>query len=95
MRSFMVVIGLLGSMVLPSRAGDEKQPLKAPPAYFKVEVRGTVRVTKDPPGAFEPLKLASQSVNATIESSGVRMSLDFGENKDLAALAKTLDGKPS
>jgi hypothetical protein len=93
MRSFVLVIGLIGSMVLPSRASDDKQPLRALPTYFKVEIRGTMHVTKLASGAFEPLKLASQPVHATIETSGVSMRLDLGEDKELVALAKKLHGK--
>src|SRR5947199_4772432 len=89
MRSYVLVIGLLCSTALPSWAQDKKPP--AP--YFKLEIRGTLRVAKIAFGRFEPVKLVKQAAKGTIEASGVVMRLDFGEDKELAALAKTLDGK--
>ena len=92
MRRFLLVIGLLCAMAFPSWA-QEKQPVKPPPPYFKVEIRGTLQLTKTVFGPIEPLKVANQPVKANIELSNVSMTLDFGDNKELAALAKTLDGK--
>jgi hypothetical protein len=88
-----LLIGLLSSMALPSRAGEEKEPPKAPPPYFKVETRGKLRIEKGTPGSFEPLKLVKQPVRATVFASGIGMALDLGDDKELAALAKKLDGK--
>ena len=93
MRCLLLMIGVLWAIAPPDLAGDEKQPSKVLPAYFKVEIQGTLRVRKTEFGRFEPLKLANQLVMANIETSGVSMSLDFGEDKELAALAKTLHGK--
>jgi hypothetical protein len=92
MRWPLVVFGLFGASALPSGAQDKQPPGQSPPAYFKVEVRGTVRVAKAP-GSFEPRELTTQPVWASIRTPGATMGLDFGGNKELAALARTLDGK--
>jgi hypothetical protein len=89
----ILVIALLCPMALSSWAEEKKNPVKTPPTYFKVEIRGTLRVTKTASGRFEPLRLAKQPVKATIDLSNVSMRLDFGDDKNLAALAKKLDGK--
>jgi hypothetical protein len=86
MRCFLLMIGLLCSIALPSWAQDKKQPVKAPADYFKVEIRGTLRVVK---GRQELVSTQGLEFNATILGTG----LIFGDNKDLAALAKKLDGK--
>jgi len=95
MRYSMPVFGLVLSMAVPSLADDKKEPPKAPPTYFKVEVRGTLRVADQAEVVSASLaqELAKQSVHATIVTSGMGMSLAFGDNKELAALAKKLDGK--
>ena len=92
MRRFMLVIGLLSVMALPSWA-DEKQPAKAPAAYFKVEIRGTLQVGGAGNGDWFELAMADQPVKATVVTSGMSTPLTFGDNKKLAALAKTLEGK--
>lgn len=95
MRYFMLVVGLVLSMARPSLADEKKEPPKAPPTYFKVEVRGKLRVAdqEEVVSASLAQELAKQPVHATIVTSGIGMSLDFGDNKELAALAKKLDGK--
>jgi predicted FMN-binding regulatory protein PaiB len=87
------LLALLSPMALPSWAGDKKEPPKAPTTYFKVEVRGTLRVTDkvEVVSATLAQELAKQPVNATITGWGVYLA--FGDNKELAALAKKLDGK--
>jgi hypothetical protein len=95
MRRFVLGLGLLLSVALPSRADDAKAPPKAPPAYFKVEVRGTLRVVEKVELVSDTLRkgLAGQLVNATVTTPGVVLYLAFGDNKELATLAKKLDGK--
>jgi hypothetical protein len=95
MRCFMLVLGLLLSMALPSWADAKKEPPKSPTGYFKVEVRGTLRVADkvEVVSATLAQELAKQPVNATIAISGMAMHLAFGDNKELAALVKKLDGK--
>ena len=83
---FMLMLGLLCSHCVPSWAGDKKQPGKAPSDYFKVEIRGTLRVVAD---GQELMDRQGIEFNATILGTG----LIFAENKELAALAKKLDGK--
>jgi hypothetical protein len=93
MRCFMLVLGLLAT-ALPSRAQDKKEPPKAQATYFKVEVRGTLRLAEKVEVVSETLRqeLAKQPVNATTAPSGMSMYLLFGDEK-LAALAKKVDGK--
>jgi hypothetical protein len=87
------LLGLLSPQALPTWADDKKGPPKAPTASFKVEVRGTLRVTDkvEVVSATLAQELAKQPVNATLTGWG--MHLAFGGNKELAALAKKLDGK--
>jgi hypothetical protein len=91
----MPVLGLLLTMALPSWADAKKEPSKSPTGFFKVEIRGTLRVvdTAEVVSATLAQKLAKQPVNATIATSGMAMHLAFGDNKELAALVKKLDGK--
>jgi hypothetical protein len=81
-------------MTLPSWADDNKEPVKTPPTYFKVEVRGTLRLAEKVDVVSEVLRqeLAKQSANATIAPSGRGMCLRFSDEK-LTALAKKLEGK--
>src|SRR4051812_4125191 len=79
----------------PSGAGEKKESKKAPPHYLKLEVCGELRIG----GRGEDVlsgelieALGKQGVNATVVVGGISMGLIFGENKELAALAKTLDG---
>jgi hypothetical protein len=90
----MLVLGLLFATALPARADDKEEPPKATPTYFKVEVRGTLRLAEKLDVVSETLRqeLAKQSVNATIAPSGMGMYLRFSDEK-LAALAKKLDAK--
>jgi len=90
MRRLVLVVGLLCSTVLPARSDDKKEPPKAPPDYCKVEVRGKLGVadTADELSLDVP-EMAKQPVQMTIRG----MRLAFGDDKDLAALAKKLDGK--
>jgi len=95
MRCFMLALGLPFVMALVSWADDKKEPPKPAPTYFKVEVRGTLRVAEKVEVVSGTLaqELAKQPVNATITRPGMVMYLAFGDNKELAALAKKLDGK--
>src|SRR5262245_41266593 len=94
MRCFMLVLGVLLATAVPSRAQDKKEPPKVPATYFKVEVRGTLRLADKVEVVSETLRqeLTKQPVNATNAPSGMGMYLLFGDEK-LAALAKKLDGK--
>lgn len=94
MRCFMLLLGLFLGTALLSWADDKKEPPKAAPTYFKVEVRGTLRVVKKVEVVSDGLRkeLAKQPVNATVAPSGMGMYLLFGDEK-LAELAKKLDGK--
>jgi len=91
----MLVLGLLLATALSSWADDKKEPPKAPPTYFKVKVRGTLRLAEKAEVVSDTLRkeLAEQPVNATITTSGMVMYLAFGDKKELAAFAKKLDGK--
>jgi hypothetical protein len=83
-----IVVVLLAS--IPSLAQNKAQN-KAPPAYIKVEMRGTLRIVEllEPPW-FEA---AIQSkVKATVEVPGMALPLAV-EDEDLVALAKKLGGK--
>jgi hypothetical protein len=82
----MLMLGLFCSLSVPSWAGDKKEPEKAPSNYIKVEIRGTLQVVAD---SQELVDRQGIHFNATI----LNMGLVFGENKELAALAKKLDGK--
>jgi hypothetical protein len=95
MRCILLMLALLCSMANPSWADDKKEPAKAPPTHFKVEIRGTLRVAGKVEGVSATLaqELAKQPVNATVATSGLAMYLAFGDNKELAALAKKFDGK--
>src|SRR5262245_43011284 len=86
MRCFMLVIGLLCSSTLPSWAQEKKQPAKGPADYFKVEIRGKLRIVE---GRQE--LVSSHWIDFSATALGT--ALIFGDNKDLAALAKKLDGK--
>jgi hypothetical protein len=95
MRCFIVTLGVLLSAALPSWAGDKKEPAKAPATYFKVETRGTLHVADKVEVIYPTLarELEKQPVKASITSAGMTMYLAFGDNKELAALAKKLEGK--
>jgi hypothetical protein len=86
MRCFLLMLGLLSSFSYSSWAGDEKQPKKAPSDYIKVEIRGRLNIGAD---QQELVDRQALQFGATI----LDMGLIFGENKELAALAKKLDGK--
>jgi hypothetical protein len=94
MRCFVLVLGLLSATALPCWAEDKKEAPKGRPTYFKVEVRGTLRLADKVEVVSETLRqeLAKQPVNATIAPSGMGMYLRFSHEK-LAALAKKLDRK--
>jgi len=57
--------------------------------YIKVEIRGKLRVTDKQQVALEIEELAKEPVYASVHD----MRLAFGEDKELADLAKKLDGK--
>jgi hypothetical protein len=83
-----VVAGLLA--VGMGTADDPKPPVKAPAAYFKVEIRGTLQLKDQFEGiTLDPEELVNQPVKSTIHG----MPLALGEDKELAALAKKLGGK--
>jgi hypothetical protein len=82
----MLVVGLLCSMAIPSSAQDKKQPAKPPAPYFKVEIRGKLSVVE---GGQELVDPQGIGFSATVLGTG----LVFGDNKELAALAKKMDGK--
>ena len=85
MRAIMLILGLLCSLSLTIWAGDKKQPGKAQSDYFKVEIRGSLKMVAD----AELVDRQKIQFSATALGTG----LIFGEDNELAALAKNLDGK--
>jgi hypothetical protein len=83
-----IVVVLLGS--IPSLAEDNTQP-KAPAAYIKVEMRGKLRIVESVEPLWSEAAIRSK-VKATVEVPGMALPLAI-DDKDLAALAKKLDGK--
>jgi hypothetical protein len=82
----MLVIGSLCASTLPAWAQEKKQSVKPPADYFKVEIRGTLRVME---GRHELVSTQALEFTALVLDTG----LIFGDDKDLVALAKNLDGK--
>ena len=61
--------------------------------YFKVQIRGTVRVKGGPPKTGVP-ELDNQPFSATIHGNSLTPHLFFGGDEQLLATARKLDGKP-
>src|SRR5262245_24915947 len=95
MRRFLLALGLLVSMTLPSGAVEKKEPPKAPSTSIKVEVRGPLRLVAkaEVVSAVLARQLAKQPVKATVTASGLLLHLAFGDDRKLADLARSLDGK--
>lgn len=90
MRRLVLAVGLLCATALPARLADQVQPPKAPPDYFRVELRGKLGVAETADGlALDVPEMAKQPAQVSVHG----MRLAFGDDKDLAALAKKLDGK--
>jgi hypothetical protein len=85
MRCFLFVMVLLGSPAMGLQA-EEKSAAKPPPDYCNVELRGTLNI-----GPHQGEILHPQAFESTSTAGGHK--LIFGENKELAAAAKKLDGK--
>jgi uncharacterized protein (TIGR03067 family) len=60
--------------------------------YFKVNIRGTLRVKNEPPKTGAP-ELDKQPFSATIQGNRVTLPLFFGGDEKLLAAARKLDGK--
>jgi hypothetical protein len=85
MRCLLLVMGLVGSLAMRLQA-EEKQPAKPPADYCNVELRGTLEIS---PNGGELVDVQGIAFSATAGGH----NLIFGENKELAAAAKKLDGK--
>ncbi len=81
MRCFLLMVGLLGLFALPLQA-EEKKPAE----YCKVEIRGTLHFDSE-----KDELLHIQAIGFRARAAG--KNLMFGENKELVALAKKLNGK--
>jgi hypothetical protein len=86
MRRFILMFGLFASLAVSTSAGDKNKPAKAPSDYIKVEIRGTLQILAN---EHELVHVQGLEFTATILGTG----LIFGDNKELAALSKKLDGK--
>jgi hypothetical protein len=60
--------------------------------YFKVKIRGTLRVTGEPPKTGAP-ELDKQPFSTTIHGNSLTLHLFFGGDEKLLGTARKLDGK--
>jgi hypothetical protein len=82
----ILAIVLLCFLTLPARAAEAPPAAKPPANYFRVEIRGTLKIAGD---GHELVDLQGIAFAANVLGTG----LVFGDNRDLLARAKTLDGK--